>query len=127
MTQDDNQDHRLMADLMAAHTVDTGIHWSAVVGYMEDAPWAREGDTASRRVFIGTVFSLYPSGKYYMPWACSHVSDEEAALDAAYGEQLDDEAKAYGYCIAHGEGDPCDVFVVEYRDCAQTDLFEKEE
>ena len=24
-------------------------------------------------VFLGTVFSIMPSGKYYMPWACSNV------------------------------------------------------
>lgn len=26
-----------------------------------------------RCIYIGTVFNLTPSGKYYMPWACSNV------------------------------------------------------
>jgi len=26
-----------------------------------------------RSAFLGTVFALLPSGKYYMPWACSNV------------------------------------------------------
>lgn len=31
-------------------------------------------DTLSGRVFLGSVFSLYPSGKYYMPFACSNLA-----------------------------------------------------
>jgi hypothetical protein len=29
--------------------------------------------TQERRIYLGTVFGLTPSGKYYMPWACSNV------------------------------------------------------
>ena len=32
-----------------------------------------EGDGGVRRVFIGTVFALLPSGKYYQPWACGNL------------------------------------------------------
>ena len=30
-------------------------------------------DTVYGQAFLGTVFGLYPSGKYYQPWACSNV------------------------------------------------------
>ncbi len=33
-----------------------------------------DDDMQVRRVFIGTVFDLLPSGKYYQPFACSNVS-----------------------------------------------------
>jgi len=33
-----------------------------------------DGDGQMRSNYMGTVFSLTPSGKYYMPWACSNVS-----------------------------------------------------
>lgn len=46
---------------------------------LEALPWEPaepflDGDaTHMRRIFLGTVFRLCPSGKYYMPWACSNV------------------------------------------------------
>lgn len=30
-------------------------------------------DVLESRVYLGSVFSLTPSGKYYMPWACSNL------------------------------------------------------
>jgi len=32
-----------------------------------------DGDGQEKSVFLGTVFTLTPSGKFYMPWACSNV------------------------------------------------------
>ena len=32
-----------------------------------------ESDCQTRQMFLGTVFQLLPSGKYYQPWACSNV------------------------------------------------------
>ena len=61
-------------------------------------------------IFLGTVFALTPSGKYYMPWACSNVTDEEAAKDEAWYEALDAVVESYGGWIESGEGDPCDLF-----------------
>jgi hypothetical protein len=39
--------------------------------------WEKTDDwTEERQVYLGTVFSLYPSGKFYMPWACSNVAGD---------------------------------------------------
>lgn len=38
--------------------------------------------TKERRVFLGTVFALYPSGKYYTPFANSNVEICESCADA---------------------------------------------
>ncbi len=32
-----------------------------------------DAEVMEKWVYLGTVFSLMPSGKYYMPWACSNV------------------------------------------------------
>lgn len=36
-------------------------------------------------VYLGTVFNLYPSGKYYMPWASSNVEVCESCAKANDG------------------------------------------
>lgn len=55
--------------------VKTDIDWKSVKEEMEDQEWEENfmGDGESRRVFLGTVFALCPSGKYYLPFACSNV------------------------------------------------------
>jgi len=41
---------------------------------MRRMPWEREDRfTETRRVYLGSVFALTPSGKYYQPFACSNV------------------------------------------------------
>jgi len=61
-------------------------------------------------VYLGTVFSLMPSGKFYMPWACSNVTEEEAEKDQMFTEALEKVAEENGMFIFSGEGDPCDIF-----------------
>ena len=85
--------------------------------------------------FLGTVFALCPSGKYYLPFACSNVEtcprckgngstksgnhctwcdglgSREAYLDQVWYETLDAMGGRFGLYITSGEGDPCDLFV----------------
>jgi hypothetical protein len=52
----------------------TGVDWDAVRASLDGEPWEEvEPGRWERRVFLGTVFRLYPSGKYYTPWANSNV------------------------------------------------------
>lgn len=74
-----------------------------------------------RSLFIGTVFSLCPSGKYYTPWAYSNVTEEEANQDEAWYEQAKEELDSIGCLLESGEGDPCDLYAVEYRDSPEED------
>lgn len=173
----------------------TGICWESVQRDLEHAEWeAADGGGYERKVFIGTVFQLFPSGKYYMPWACSNLDkceeckgtgktrrprqrrlykklgsarrklsrltlklelrgkpvellkhswyryylnsrkrfdqlewartcqhcggmgSREAHLDDQFSELLEQEADQHGLSLTSGEGDPCDIFAVEYRD-----------
>ena len=80
--------------------------------------------------FLGTVFSIMPSGKYYMPWACSNVNpcprckgegcdfcgslgSREAHEDELMNEALEHYANKRGGWVESGEGDPCDLFYCE--------------
>ncbi len=98
-----------------------------------------DGNTL-KSVFIGTCFNIMPSGKYYMPYACSNVEkcskcdgkgeitnsnyaetvecpvchglgSEEAYKDQVMQEALEDFADKYCAFVHSGEGDPCDMFV----------------
>lgn len=60
----------------------------------------------------------WPSGKMYAPW--SHVDEEENLRDLAWFEALEKrcdelvkEVSTLSYMsFEHGEGDPCDLFLV---------------
>src|SRR4051812_34962292 len=51
----------------------TGIDWDRVRAELDAQPWEESDGQLERMVFLGTVFALYPSGKYYTPFACSNV------------------------------------------------------
>ena len=54
--------------------MNTRIDWDSVRAELDATPWEdRDYGEQERLCFLGTVFSLYPSGKYYQPWACSNV------------------------------------------------------
>ena len=85
--------------------------------------------------FLGTVFALTPSGKYYPPWAnsnvdpcprckgtglqsgndtcvwCQGMGSREAYLDQVWNDTAQDRAGEFGLFLISGEGDPCDIFV----------------
>lgn len=85
---------------------------------LDAEPWEEDkyNNSETRRIFIGTVFSLMPSGKYYVPWACGNVTEEEAAKDEEWQEQATNELATINCWLTSGEGDPCDLFVGECRD-----------
>lgn len=78
-----------------------------------DSLWGAEtnenGDLECR-AFLGTVFDMYPSGKYHTVWAQTNITLLEYIKDGAYSEALDTAAALYGGWIESGEGDPCDLF-----------------
>ena len=89
-------------------------------------------------VFLGTVLDLMPSGKFYLPFACSNVAPcprckgtgkhskypqscdfcqgtgtREGIEDEHMNEALERVAESYGCFIESSEGDPCDLFLVQ--------------
>ena len=69
------------------------------------------GSDPYESLYIGTVMSLSPSGKYYTLWACGNVEESEAELDGAFWEAFEETLSAAGAWHQCGEGDPCDVHV----------------
>lgn len=59
--------------------------------------------------FLGTVFALAPSGKYYTFWTTNQTEEDETE-DEKFYQALNDVAEANGMYIENGEGDPCDIF-----------------
>ena len=110
----------------------TGIDWNGVKEEMEENGGYIERDgEIYRQIFLGTVFNLTPSGKYYTFWACGNLElcplcegegcdfcgnlgSREALLDQIFWEKLEHEAEEHGYYITSGEGDPCDVLIGQY-------------
>lgn len=172
-------------------TIETGLVLSGIRDAIDEEPW--EDDDCNpgherRSVFLGTVFSLTPSGKFYMPFACSSVAgcpvcdgkgslpfartrlakkwrnraarkrrtvlrrnrnalvvrsrvgprtaelenrahatcwrcsgmgSAEAHDDEIWNEKAMAELHSIGLSLESGEGDPCDLFAVEYREKAE--------
>jgi len=92
------------------------LNIEAVRTELDKAEWepTEDGDGRTRRVFLGTVFALKPSGKYYTSFACSNVTEEEARQDEDWTEKTEAALEGIGASLEHGEGDPCDLFAAEY-------------
>ena len=60
--------------------------------------------------FIGTVMSLFPSGKYYMPW-CTNQTIKDKIRDSAFQKALEDVADEYDCYVTHSDSDPCDMLI----------------
>ena len=94
------------------------LNYEALKAELEKAEWqeSEEPDQEVRRVFLGTVFALMPSGKFYTPWACSNVTEEEAEEDEEWRKAVEAELDKFDAYLISGEGDPCDLFAEQYRD-----------
>jgi len=78
--------------------------------------------------FLGTVFALYPSGKYYMPWTTNQTA-KDVIKDEQFSQALEEVAESNDMYITCGEGDPCDImaqFVIhfdEYKELEDQIIF----
>ena len=96
----------------------TDIDWNEVKQDLKKAPFQPDDEGRFyRTTFLGTVFSIMPSGKYWTYWACGNVTDEEMEKDAEYWEALETEAEKHGLFVLSGEGDPCDILIGECQKC----------
>jgi len=112
------------------------INWQAVESELELAPL--EADTRSRLVYLGTIMTLTPSGKYYTPFAhsnvevcdacqhheppcdpelpCSTTQCCEACKDAAFWLKLETEAEKRGLFVTTNPDCPTDVLIGQLID-----------
>jgi len=97
-----------------------GFDWDSLVSDAKANAEEEDGQMIGQ-AFIGTVFDVMPSGKFYMPWAHGNVTPWEAAQDEVFREHLEAEASERGGSIEGGEGDPCDLFFVMSFQIEDTD------
>lgn len=110
---------------------------ATVKSALQENPYTykNENGDSVKSVFLGTVFGIMPSGKYYMPFACSNVDscprckgegqtkslkhctycdgmgNREAYEDSLMADYLEYYANKQNGWIESGDGDPCDLFV----------------
>jgi len=72
----DGEDYTALCRYEDCGSIATGIIWSAVKEDMknEDVYYDAENESFYKSVFLGSTLSLCPSGKYYMPFACSNLT-----------------------------------------------------
>jgi len=63
--------------------------------------------------YLGSVMSIYPSGKFWMPWTTNQTADDEDR-DSRWHTALDRAADKFGGWIESGEGDPTDLYFCRY-------------
>lgn len=60
--------------------------------------------TVSGRYLLGSIFSITPSGKYYQPFVCSNVTDDELSFDGIFiDEYLEEVASQHGMYVDYFE------------------------
>lgn len=88
-------------------------------GSYNDIPfWAgnREADGPdgfSVNVYIGSTFSLMPSGKYWTFWTTNQTA-EDVRRDIAFAAAFEKACNKYGISWEAGDGDPTDQYLVRY-------------
>lgn len=86
------------------------IDWEALKAEIEASDTIEdECGNEVKSVYLGSVFSLSPSGKYYTPFASSNVTVKEAERDEEWYAALEKTAEQHGLFIESGQGDPTDI------------------
>lgn len=75
------------------------------------------------RCYLGSVFTLTPSGKTYAPWT-TNVTEEEAGEDREWWEALEEVAEEHGLFI---ESEADDIFAAKIFTKEELGISEEEE
>ena len=128
MTHKIKRDYKLMANIWDKHGVfdlmydkyskqiETEYHWDNILSELNNPDNNcivddEFNDCKYASLYIGSSLSIYPSGKFYMPWACSNIENvREALLDECYREALENKLESLDLWMESGEGDPLDTF-----------------
>lgn len=83
---------------------------------VENAEVMNVDDCFMKTVWLGTVMGLAPSGKYYLPFACSNVTEEEANADEDYWGELEEELEANDMILLFEDDSAFAAIVVDNPD-----------
>lgn len=87
-------------------------NWEAEIKEcLSNEAYCEPGSDPIHALFIGSVFSVMPSGKYWTYFASGNVTQEEQQRDIDFNEVLEACADEAGGWIENGlNGDYCDMF-----------------
>jgi hypothetical protein len=74
-----------------------------------------EGEGYIRRIYIGSVCGIFPSGKFYMPWT-SNQNHRDVYRDEIFREVLEEMLEEENCTLENGEGSIDDLFICKYYD-----------
>jgi len=77
----------------------------------QEAFFDEDNDQMTKILYLGDIRSMTPSGRYYLPFACSNVTEDEAILDEQYWKRLENKVHYLGMFLMSGIGDPLDVLI----------------
>lgn len=88
----------------------------ALKAEVENAEIVNLDDCFMKTVWLGTMTGLAPSGKYYLPFACSNVTEEEADTDEEYWSELEEELEENGMILLFEDDSAFAAIVVDNTD-----------
>ena len=75
--------------------------------------------------FIEALHAIDAKTEFYAPTIdcpqCGGLGSDEAYLDTIWWEKADALYESHSFHVESGEGDPCDILAVQYRDKAESD------
>ena len=83
--------------------------WASIVEESKENCFIDEENNIIASVYLGSVFSIYPSGKYWT-FFTTNATLKERLKDSRFDEALNSVADFYNGFIVRGEGDPTDVY-----------------
>ena len=72
-------------------------NWPDIKTQCTENLYIEDGDLCGD-AFLGSVLSIYPSGKYYTPW-CSNQTWADVVKDSLFGEVIESIAEEHGLSV----------------------------
>lgn len=92
------------------------INWKDIREKLNQQEWVKIGtEEFERRILLGTVSDLTPSGKYYTLFACSNITQQEAETDEVWWINLKNAAEERDLFVEQSDVDPCDIMIGETK------------
>lgn len=128
---EETEEDREIIDLIAKQYLEE-FHLEYLEKEMEKEEWyfddeSGNNDTKLRRIGLGSF--VYPSGKYYMPFACGNIDSVEGKIDESFTEQFEEKLNYFQkrYSFEADENDPVYSFIVEYEEFdSENEVFTKD-
>ena len=98
--------------IVSASRADAVAHSIALV----PESWCSDGCDSNGHdgsAYLGSVMSLTPSGKFYMPWTTNQTNDD-VDRDSRWFEALEKAAIKFDGRVETGEDDPTDLYFMRY-------------